>query len=445
MKRIKGICNALAQKSDLYPTYKRLPLPKKVVLPLGSFKKEMIPLVKTGDKVVAGQRIGEDNEGISPPVYASISGEVKEIKPWLGYSGQEILSVVIESDGEKNTSKIGDESKQELDDRDIISLINDAGIKEVDNFFWPLPLRISKPSLVSRIPSYQSFSAEPVEYLIINGMDRQPGVSVRRNALINSEKDILESIPVLQKVSDAKKTLLTVYEGYPVPLDFEQKLKDLGVTIIKCPNKYPIALEPLLIKYVTGREVSQPIGNSRDVGSAVIDVITAVRVIEAVREGMISTETTVQVSALFKDVNVYVRVAEGILLEELIEQLLLSGKDVSKAIIGGSFLGYAQQDLNVPITQEADAIILQNADELSLFSNQSCINCGYCVRSCPMRLMPNELSKNCEYSLFDKAEELDIFYCIECGICSYVCPARRPMVHLIRFGKREILASKEES
>jgi electron transport complex protein RnfC len=174
-------------------------------------------------------------------------------------------------------------------------------------------------------------------------------------------------------------------------------------------------------------------------------VITAVRVIEAVREGMISTETTVQVSALFKDVNVYVRVAEGILLEELIEQLLLSGKDVSKAIIGGSFLGYAQQDLNIPITQEADAIILQNADELSLFSNQSCINCGYCVRSCPMRLMPNELSKNCEYSLFDKAEELDIFYCIECGICSYVCPARRPMVHLIRFGKREILASKEES
>ncbi|MBN1278011.1 MAG: hypothetical protein JXA35_11020 [Deltaproteobacteria bacterium] len=445
MKRIKGICNELAEKSDLYPTYKRLPLPKKVILPLGSFRREMAPLVKAGDKVIAGQRIGEDIEGVIPPVCASVSGKVLEVRPCLGFSGQEILSVVIESDGETNTKSVDENLQRELEDRDIIQLIFDAGIKETDQFYWPLPLRIAKPGLTSVIPSYQPFKTEPIDFLIINGMDRQPGVSVRRNALINREKDLLESIPVLQKVSNAGKIILTVYKDHPVPLDFEQKLKDLGVTILRCPSRYPIALEPLLVKFVTGRDIPLPMGNSRAVGTAVIDAITALRIVEAVKEGRISTETTVQVSAFSLGVNVHVTVAEGILLEELVEQLFPSLENLSKAVIGGSFLGYAQQNFKVPVTQEADVIVLQNADELSLYSNQPCINCGFCVRYCPMMLMPNELSKNCEYNRFDVAEKNDLFSCIECGICSYVCPARRPMVHLFRFGKQEILASKEES
>jgi electron transport complex protein RnfC len=62
-----------------------------------------------------------------------------------------------------------------------------------------------------------------------------------------------------------------------------------------------------------------------------------------------------------------------------------------------------------------------------------------------MRLLPNELSKYCEFNVFEEAERNYLFHCIECGICSYVCPAKRPMVQLLRFGKQELQAMRMES
>ena len=102
-------------------------------------------------------------------------------------------------------------------------------------------------------------------------------------------------------------------------------------------------------------------------------------------------------------------------------------------------------DLKVPLIQEVDSIILQGTKGLSQYKNESCINCGYCIRACPVRLVPSELSKYCEYGKFRQAEKEGLFACIECGICAYVCPTRRPMIHLLRFGKQEITAMREES
>jgi len=61
-----------------------------------------------------------------------------------------------------------------------------------------------------------------------------------------------------------------------------------------------------------------------------------------------------------------------------------------------------------------------------------------CVRHCPAQLLPNELSKYCEFNLFEEAKDKYLLHCIECGICAYVCPEKRPMLHLLRFGKREL-------
>ena len=89
-------------------------------------------------------------------------------------------------------------------------------------------------------------------------------------------------------------------------------------------------------------------------------------------------------------------------------------------------------------------MFFQTEADLTLFEDEPCINCGRCVQACPMRLFPNELSRACEYGRFEEAEGKDLTRCIECGICSYVCPVRRPMVHLMRFGKNELSASREE-
>ena len=55
------------------------------------------PLVKKGDLVTKGQKIG-DNQGLCVPVHASVSGKVKAVEVRPHTNGTNVMSVVIEND-----------------------------------------------------------------------------------------------------------------------------------------------------------------------------------------------------------------------------------------------------------------------------------------------------------------------------------------------------------
>ncbi|NLY50611.1 MAG: hypothetical protein GX062_06375, partial [Firmicutes bacterium] len=56
------------------------PLPGRVVIPLAQGGAPCEPLVKKGDSVLAGQKIGESQSFVSAPVHASVSGKVVGIE-----------------------------------------------------------------------------------------------------------------------------------------------------------------------------------------------------------------------------------------------------------------------------------------------------------------------------------------------------------------------------
>ena len=55
------------------------------------------PLVKKGDLVTKGQKIG-DNQGLCVPVHSPVSGKVKAVEMRPHISGVHVQSVVIEND-----------------------------------------------------------------------------------------------------------------------------------------------------------------------------------------------------------------------------------------------------------------------------------------------------------------------------------------------------------
>ena len=55
------------------------------------------PLVKKGDSVTVGQKIG-DNTGLCVPVHSPVSGKVKAVEMKAHSSGRTMMSVVIEND-----------------------------------------------------------------------------------------------------------------------------------------------------------------------------------------------------------------------------------------------------------------------------------------------------------------------------------------------------------
>jgi electron transport complex protein RnfC len=257
-------------------------------------------------------------------------------------------------------------------------------------------------------------------------------------------KDLVDCMPILNKVSAPAKTVLAIAKGQPIPDNFEQDLESVGVEVLRCPAGYPNGVNRNMVQLVTGKTTNQSSGDSRSAGAAIVDVCTTLRILKAVKDGYPAVETLIHVSAPAGQSDSYVCVREGILLEELLNLLPSTPSDMAKTIVGGPFTGHTQYELQVPITQGIDTVMFQSKAEISSYDNQPCMSCGYCVRYCPEGLLPNELSRYCEYDKFDAAEKNDLFHCTECGICSYVCPAKRSMVQLLRFGKHQLMEQRAE-
>ncbi len=446
MKRLKGIRVQKTDTGDLTLEPKRLPPPPRVVIPLEYPQGSVEPLVGVGDSVIEGQCIARDENGILPDVRASIAGKVSAIRPWLGPFGREPPSVIIESNGSSGEpERLFQEGHKPQDLMAQLRLIKEAGIREADSYPWPLSVRIAQPSLTPPVLfPFVPHLRRPIDYLILNGMERQPGVMVRKCALKVFEDDILAGIPFLKTLTGASNTILAVSSAEALTDTMERGLRMAGVETAVLPDRYPMGLEAILVQNVTGREISQPEGDARSVGAVVVDVCTAARVAEVISNGRPQCETLVQISAPSQWIHTFVRVREGALLEDVLEHLSPAPKNPSRVICRGPFLGHAMYGLQVPLIQQTEAVFFQGEGDFAPYEDEPCINCGRCVQSCPMRLFPNELSRACEYERFDEAEANDLFRCIECGICSFVCPVRRPMVHLMRFGKHELSASREE-
>jgi electron transport complex protein RnfC len=421
------------------PAIEDTPLPKRVVLPLGQESNRTCkPVVEVGEQVKTGQLVGRSDDFLVAPVHASISGRVTDIRPWLDPRGNEVLSVIVESDGQDSWLEEipSDERFLDKETSQILSGLKAAGVVEIGPPSMPLHAKFAKPE-----PSKQFLflvgipQTRPVDTLIINGIDAEPGMAAKGAVLNTYSSEITAGIKILQKLVGSAKVVLAVG---PQNSSVNGELAGLGIQVFRGRDKYPIGLNPILIKCVTGREIPLPQGSEQDVGVAVVDAVSLVHLVEAVRDLKPQVDKVVSLSGAGITAVKNYRVRLGTVVQDLMEQLAgLKGEPV-KVIAGGAMTGAALMNTNIPITKETDALIFQTATEAKRFSPDACINCGLCVRHCPSRLLPNELSKYCEFSMFEEAREKYLLHCIECGICAYVCPEKRPMLHLMRYGKREL-------
>ena len=77
-----------------------MPVPKIVRIPMAQHMgAPCTPIVKPGDEVLAGQRIGESGQAFSVPIHSSVSGRVKAVEEAVGSNGALVKRVVIETDG----------------------------------------------------------------------------------------------------------------------------------------------------------------------------------------------------------------------------------------------------------------------------------------------------------------------------------------------------------
>ena len=90
------------------------------------------PIVKKGDKVLAGQMIAKEGGFVSAHIYATVSGTVKAVEPRRVVTGDNVMSIVVENDGLYNEVKWRKMIPfEELTRDDKIAIIREADRKSV--------------------------------------------------------------------------------------------------------------------------------------------------------------------------------------------------------------------------------------------------------------------------------------------------------------------------
>ncbi len=400
--------------------------PPQVVIPLRQHIGAICtPLVKVGDPVKLGQKIG-DGEGLCVPVHASVSGRVIAIEKRPHMSGLELESIVIENDYKDTPAceMTMHESIEKLSREELLAIIREAGIVGMGGATFPTDIK-------ANVPTGQ------IDTVIVNACECEPYITADDTLITTAAAKVLSGLEVMIKITEPKQVFFAIEDNKASAI--EELRKHLPshprVTLEVLPTRYPQGSEKQLIVAVTGREV--PSGKlPKDVGCVVFNAATYASIHNAVYEGKPLTERLVTFSGegMNDPVNMLVRIGTPVSYA-LNEVHGVSDKSV-KIVAGGPMMGTALRTLDVTTVKGTNAILalLKNIAPEHL----QCIRCGKCADHCPMRLQPLFMYRYEKAKDFEELDRLHVYDCMECGCCAYGCPAKLPLVEAFRRGKKEL-------
>ncbi|MBQ8833332.1 MAG: electron transport complex subunit RsxC [Oscillospiraceae bacterium] len=402
------------------------PAPDLVVIPMSQhIGAPCKPLVKKGDLVTVGQKIG-DSQGLCVPVHASVSGKVKAVEAKAHTSGTNVMSVVIENDHlDTLCEDIKPRTQAEVDalsNDELINIIREGGIVGMGGATFPTHVKLSG-------------GIGKVDTVIVNAGECEPYITSDDRLCREHPAELISGLKIIMKIFGLKEGHIGIEDNKPEAvkaLKANLAASD-GITVDVLPAKYPQGAEKQLIYAVTGREVPSG-GLPAAVGCAVFNAATCKAIHDVVYEGMplIKRIVTVSGDILMEPKNLLVPI--GTSFNELIEACGHS-ENPYKVLSGGPMMGAAQYDLSVPTIKGVNAITVLGEKNKYNVEDSRCLRCGKCIDACPMKLMPVLMYKALQSNDIEEMKATHLMDCIECGSCAYTCPASVPLVLGFRAGK----------
>ncbi len=439
--------------------------PSKVIIPLSQgFGTSLEPLVKVGEEVRAGQIIGRNDNTISSPVHSSITGKVIAIKK-MNYFKREVGMVIIEGQGNGDYGRIEGYSQDwaKLSREQIEEIIYKAGVTSLDREGIPTHF---KTSIIGPLE---------VQDLIIHGVGSE--VYNTSLELLLKGKNIysfVEGIKILKSVMPQAMVYLALNKNNTSIFERVRKLTT-GLdrfSIYPMIPKYPQGYDEVLIPTLLNKKF--PYGYSAaNISIVVLNIQAIIHVFEAVTEGKPLIERKMALCGPGFKENVHINVKVGTPLEFILKDRL---RDIPLRIILNSLLtGVELNDLSLPVDRTFSQLIAIPEDKerrpfafmmpglrktsysrsfLSSFlptkktvdtnlygEERPCIQCGYCVSVCPVRIMPNLLYRYFKSGASETLMKYGIFNCIDCNLCTHVCPSKIPLAKSLKDAKARLIDS----
>lgn len=415
----------------------KAPLPALLKVPLHqSIGGTPRPLVRAGEKVLKGQRIGGADGNVSSAVHAPTSGTVIAVEPVLmaHASGLSTLSVMIEPDGEDRWIERHPIDLRATPADEIRDYLRDQGVVGLGGAVFPSHLKL------------KTSRTKPTRTLIINGAECEPFITCDDMLMRERAPQIVSGMLIMQHILGAEEVLVGIEDNKPAAVEsMKAAVAAAGVegcSVVAIPTRYPAGGAKQLIRVLTGIEVPHG-ARSTDYGVQCFNVGTAYAIHEALDLDQPLISRIVTVAGNVGQPRNY-EVLIGTPMNELAahagEQ---AGTDAY--IMGGPMMGFRMPAFDVPVVKATNCVLVSSP---SLFPpappEMNCIRCGECAKACPADLQPFELYWFSRARNFGKAQEYHLFDCIECGCCSYVCPSHIRLVDYYRFAKSEIWARERD-
>jgi electron transport complex protein RnfC len=389
------------------------------------------PLVKKGDRVLAGQKIAEGAGFVSVPIHASVSGVVKALEPRRVATGDLLMSIIVENDGlyeQAAFTPLGADATGEA----IRTAVREAGIVGMGGAGFPAAVKLSPKE------------PDKIEYVIGNCAECEPYLTSDYRRMLEEPERIIGGLKTVLKLFPNAVGILGVEDNKPDAIKILQKAAagEDKIFVKTLKTKYPQGAERQLIFAVTGRKISSA-NLPSDVGCIVHNADTLTAIYRAITEGRPLMERVVTVTggAIVHPCNFRVKI--GTNFREICEAAGGFTKTPEKIVCGGPMMGFSMFDLDVPVTKTSTALLALTEEEAREGTPGACINCGRCVEVCPGRVMPNKLATAAEYGEEEKFLKLQGMECCECGCCSFICPAKRPLTQWIKSMRKMELAKRK--
>ena len=405
------------------------PEPDILVIPMSQhIGAPCMPLVKKGDLVTVGQKIG-DNQGLCVPVHSSVSGKVKAVEMRAHTSGTTVMSVVIENDHQQTLCEdIKPRTQEEVDaltPEEIMAIIREGGIVGMGGATFPTHVKLAS-------------GLGKVDTIIVNAGECEPFITSDDRLCREMPEDLISGLKIIMKVLGLNTAHIGIEDNKPEAAKaLQAQLCDAdGIIIDVLPAKYPQGAEKQLIYAVTGREVPSG-GLPAAVGCAVFNAATCKAIHDCVYHGMplIKRVVTVSGDIVMEPKNLLVPI--GTSFNDLLEAVGHS-ENPYKVLSGGPMMGAAQYDLSASTIKGVNAVTILGKRNKFSVEDSRCLRCGKCIDACPMKLMPVLMYKAMQSGSIDEMMATNMMDCIECGCCAYTCPASVPLVLGFRSGKQVI-------